>query len=146
MANGQHIAKQNFAAFLAWSVSKTDDDFRKYVHKCKLKRSEIASECRFARSVLIQNPAIKNALETLEQRLRTVGVLPTTSEPVLRPRTPAPTIHDREPSNHQHDSKRLSRLEQENAALRAELSEAKRMLERFQLMSEFMAETGRMPR
>ncbi|MNE26431.1 hypothetical protein D3C76_1018400 [compost metagenome] len=145
MANGQHIAKQNFAAFLAWSVSKTDDDFRKYVHKCKLKRSEIASECRFARSVLIQNPAIKNALETLEQRLRTVGVLPT-SEPVLKARTQAPTIHDREPSNRQHDSKRLNRLEQENAALRAELSEAKRMLERFKLMSEFMAETGRMPR
>ncbi|MCH4881047.1 hypothetical protein EQV97_27295 [Pseudomonas sp. TMW22090] len=145
MANGQHIAKQNFAAFIAWSVSKTDDDFRKYVHKCKLKRSEIASECRFARSVLIQNPAIKNALETLEQRLRTVGVLPT-SEPVLKARTQTPTIHDREPSNRQHDSKRLSRLEQENAALRAELSEAKRMLERFKLMSEFMAETGRMPR
>lgn len=145
MANGQHIAKQNFAAFLAWSVSKTDDDFRKYVHKCKLKRSEIAAECCFARSVLIQNPAIKNALETLEQRLRTVGVLPT-SEPVLNPRPQAHTAQKREPSERQHDSKRLSRLEQENAALRAELNEAKRMLERFELMSEFMAETGRMPR
>lgn len=145
MPNGQYAAKQNLAAFLAWSASKTDDDFRKYVHQCKLKRSEIASECCFARSALIQNPAIKKALETLEQRLRTVGVLPS-SEPALKPRTQAPTIHDREPSNHQHDSKRLSRLEQENAALRAELNEAKRMLERFELMSDFMAETGRMPR
>lgn len=145
MANGQHIAKQNFAAFLAWSASKTDDDFRQYVHKCKLKRSEIASECCFARSVLIQNPAIKKALETLEQRLRTAGVLPA-PETVPGARIQSPSIHDREPSNRQHDSKRLSRLEQENAALRAELNEAKRMLERFELMSEFMAETGRMPR
>jgi hypothetical protein len=145
MANGQHVAKQNFAAFRAWAVSKTDDDFRKYVHKCKLKRSEIASECRFARSALIQNPAIKNALEALEQRLRTVGVLPP-PESIKQSPLQAPPMRDREASKRQNESQRLNKLEQENAALRAELSEAKLMLERYKLMSEFMAETGRMPR
>ena len=58
----------------------------------------------------------------------------------------APPMRDREVSKRQHESQRLNKLEQENAALRAELNEAKLMLERYTLMFEFMAETGGMPR
>lgn len=50
MANGQQVAEQNLAAFIAWASSKSDDDFREYVHRGKLKRSEIASECGFGKS------------------------------------------------------------------------------------------------
>tara|TARA_R100001143_G_C3333223_1_gene120495 strand:- start:136 stop:573 length:438 start_codon:yes stop_codon:yes gene_type:complete len=145
MANGQQAAEQNLAAFIAWSVSKSDDDFREYVHRGKLKRSEIASECGFGKSALVQNPSIKNALETLEERLRGAGVLPPLNAP-----TPLagqePPMRDREAKQRRQDGQRLNSLEQENAALRAELAQAKALLERYKLLSSFMEETGRLPR
>jgi len=145
MANGQQIAEQNLAAFLAWAASKTDVDFREYVHKGKLKRSEIATECGFGKSALTQNPAIRTALNNLETELRAAGVLP----PLLV--APAglkaePPLRDVDAKQRRQDGQRLNSLEQENAALRAELSAAKHMLERHTLMNEFLEETGRMPR
>jgi hypothetical protein len=76
MASGQQVAEQNLSAFLAWVSSKSDDDFREYVHRDKLKRAEIASECGFGKSALVQNPAIKSALKELEDGLRKRGILP----------------------------------------------------------------------
>lgn len=145
MASGQQIAEQNFVAFHAWVVSKTDDDFREYVHKGKLNRSEIAAECRFSRSVLIQNPAIKRALEVLEVRLRGTGVLPSLIASTLSDNQELP-MRDNDVKQRRYDSQRLNKLEQENAALRAELSAAKLMLGRYRLLAEFMDESGRMPR
>ncbi|TXH92248.1 MAG: hypothetical protein E6Q71_01270 [Pseudomonas sp.] len=140
MANGQQIAEQNHAAFLAWASSKSDDDFREYVHRGKLKRAEIASECGFGKSALVQNPAIRNALEALEDALRSRGVLPSLTVPAELPE------RDREARQRRQDSQRLNSLEQENAALRAELTQAKAMLDRYKLMAAFMEETGRLPR
>ena len=145
MANGQQAAEQNLAAFIAWSVSKSDDDFREYVHRGKLKRSEIAAECAFGKSALVQNPSIKNALETLEERLRGAGVLPPLNEAIQLTHQESP-MRDREANTRRQDGQRLNSLEQENAALRAELAHAKAMLERYKLLSSFIEETGRMPR
>ena len=69
MASGRQVAEENLASFVAWLASKSDDDFREYVHQGKLKRSEIAAECCFGKSALVQNPAIKSALEALEDGL-----------------------------------------------------------------------------
>jgi len=55
MASGQQVAEQNYSAFVAWASSKSDDDFREYVHQGKLKRSEIAAECCFGKSALVQS-------------------------------------------------------------------------------------------
>ncbi|SDU24825.1 hypothetical protein SAMN05216296_2642 [Pseudomonas pohangensis] len=145
MANGQQTAEQNLAAFIAWSVSKSDDDFREYVHRGKLKRSEVAAECGFGKSALVQNPSIKNALETLECRLRSTGVLPPLVA-ATQPPHEEPPMRDREAKQRRNDGQRLNALEQENAALRAELAQAKAMLERYKLLSSFMEETGRLPR
>ena len=145
MASGQQIAEQNLAAFIAWSVSKSDDDFREYVHRGKLKRSEIADECGFGKSALVQNPSIKKALEALEERLRCAGVLP----PLVADTqllNEAPPMRDKEAKQRRNDGHRLNALEQENAALRAELAEAKAMLKQYNLLSSFMQETGRLPR
>jgi hypothetical protein len=141
MASGQQVAEQNLAAFIAWAASKSDDDFREYSHRGKLKRSEIASECNFGKSALVQNPAIKNALEELEEGLRERGILPQLSEDAEEP-----TVRDTKANQSRQDSRRLNGLEQENAALRAELTRAKAMLDRFKLMAQFIDETGRMPR
>ncbi|MFG0339730.1 VPA1267 family protein [Pseudomonas sp. zjy_13] len=146
MANGQQIAEENLAAFLAWVASKSDLDFREYVHRGKLKRSEIATECGFGKSALTQNPAIRTALENLETELRAVGVLPLlvgSLPPGMKAELP---LRDTGAKQRRQDGQRLNSLEQENAALRAELSAAKRMLERHTLMNEFLEETGRMPR
>ena len=145
MASGQQIAEQNLAAFIAWSVSKSDDDFREYVHRDKLKRSEIAAECGFGKSALVQNPSIKSALEALEERLRGAGVLP----PLVADTqllNEDPPMRDKEAKQRRNDGQRLNALEQENAALRAELAEAKSMLKLYSLLSSFIQETGRLPR
>jgi hypothetical protein len=144
MASGQQVAEQNLAAFIAWS-SKPVDDFREYVHRGKLKRSEIASDCGFGKSALVQNPAIKNALEELEERLRGAGVLPHLSV-TTQLTVEEPPMRDREAKQRRQDGQRLNSLEQENAALRAELAEAKAMLKQFSLLSDFMQQTGRLPR
>lgn len=145
MASGQKIAEQNLAAFIAWSVSKSDDDFREYVHRGKLKRSEIADECGFGKSALVQNPSIKKALEELEERLRGAGVLPPPNA-ATQLLNEEPPMRDKEAKQRRNDGQRLNALEQENAALRAELAEAKAMLKQYNLLSSFMQETGRLPR
>lgn len=146
MANGQQIAEENHAAFIAWTTSKSDNDFREYVHRGKLKRSEIATECGFGKSALTQNPAIRLALGNLENELRAAGILP----PILMlspaGQKPEPTQRDPDAKQRQRDGQRLNSLEQQNAALRAELQLAKQMLERYAFMGEFLDETGRMPR
>jgi len=71
MAN-EKKAEENHSSFLAWSATKTDEDFKDYVHRGILKRSEIAAECQFGWSALLQNPAIKKS----ETALRNRGILP----------------------------------------------------------------------
>ena len=143
MANGRQVAEENLAAFISWAASKSDDDFREYTHRGKLKRAEIASECGFGKSALVQNPAIRSALETLEDNLRSRGTLPPLASSL--PESSPPT-RDREAKQRRQDAQRLNSLEQENAALRTELTQAKTMLERYKLLSSFMEETGRLPR
>lgn len=100
------------------------------------KRSEIASECGFGKSALVQNPAIKAELEELEDSLRRRGLLPAHKERDAISDKPA--VRDAQERQKRQDGRRLNSLEHENASLRAELGEAKSMLERFKLMSEFL--------
>lgn len=146
MANGQQIAEKNHAAFIAWATSKSDGEFREYVHRGKLKRSEIATECGFGKSALTQNPSIHSALENLENELRAAGILPPMVTSLPGGQKPEPTQRDLGAKQRQRDGQRLNSLEQENAALRAELQAAKQMLDRHALITEFLEETGRMPR
>ncbi len=143
MANGQQIAQQNFDAFLAWMASKNDDDYRSMENRGVLSRTDIAKECGFAKSSLDQNPRIKTALKALEATLRERGVLPPLA-PSLAPAQPIV----REPGKQRAamDVERLRRLEQENASLRAELSELKRLLEQYAMVRDALAQGGRVPR
>lgn len=146
MANGQQIAEENLAAFLAWAASKSDGDYREYAHRGKLKRAEIATECGFGKSALTQNPAIRSALENLEAELRAAGILPPMAASLPTGQKAVPALREPDAKQRQRDGQRLNSLEQENAALRAELQAAKQMLNRHTLMNEFLEETGRMPR
>lgn len=145
MASGQQLAEENFLRFTAWAVSKTDRDFRDMTTRGVLSRTEIAAECCFAKSALTQNPRVRDALKRLEEDLRERGVLPQFGQEF--------GVHDAPPSPRPADSaraardaERLSRLELENASLKAENGELRRLLERFSVLQEVLAETGRFPR
>ena len=139
--SGQQKADQNLIAFISWIASKTDADFREMVLRGQLNRTEIARECKFAKSVLLQNPRVKEALRTLEEQLRERDILP----PVAYPVAPDPVTDVPNPRA-AADKARLKRLESENAALRAEIMELRGQLGRYRLMDSVLAATGRVPR
>lgn len=145
MANGRQIGEENVRRFATWAASKTDLDFRNMAAHGSLLRTEIATECGFGKSALSQNKDIRSALEKLEASLRERGVLPpialTDENEASSPR-PRPAGL----ANSAREAARVSRLEQENASLRAETAELKRQLSRFAVLQEVLSETGRCPR
>lgn len=145
MANGQQLAEQYFQVFSAWIASKTDDDFRAIAFRGVLSRTEIIKECGFSKSVLDQNKRVKASLGKLEDGLRKRGVLPPAVEPAT---AAAATILMREPGRLRgaQEADRLRRLEQENASLKAELAEVKRVLAKYVVLRDALALTGRLPR
>ena len=141
-ASGQQLAEQNLEAFLAWQASKSDNDYRALENRGVLSRKEIAKECGFARSVLDQNPRVKAALRELEDSLRGRAVLPA----LVERDEAVPLLRESGRLKGAVDSERLKRLEQENAALRAEVSELKAVLAQTPMLAEALALTGRLPR
>lgn len=112
MVNGQHKALQNIDAFISWSKTMSDDDYRQLVHRGQLNRVGVSKGVGCAKSALLQNPRIKALLEELEDNLRLLGVLPSqTTE--ASPSNSLPQISDRTLLIHTHDTKRVSELEEE---------------------------------
>ncbi len=142
MASGQQLAEQNVRSFIAWTQSKSDEDFRAMATRGVLSRKEIAKECSFAKSALDQNPRIKQALRELETSLRSRGVLP------IAVQRESDSSLMREPSQTRgaREAERLQHSEQENASLRAEVAELKRALEKYSVLKDALARTGRLPR
>lgn len=139
--NGQQRSDQNHTTFLSWVASKTDADYREMVLRGQLNRKEIARECGFAKSVLLQNPRVKDALRTLEAQLRERGIMPPLADPTsFAPITDAPNPRAAA------DKARLKRLEAENAALRTEVMELRGQLDCYRLMDNVLSSTGRLPR
>lgn len=138
--NGQERAEQNFRAFQAWATSRADADYREMVTQGRLNRGEICRECGFGRSALVQNPRIREALRELEEQLRARGILPVQAPVVAVP------LRQKGQIQAATEAERLRKLEAENVGLRAELSELRRRLKRFEAMETLLAETGRLAR
>ncbi len=145
MSSGRQVADENVKKFVAWVTTKSDEDFRSISLRGVLSRTDIAAECGFAKSVLNQNPRIRDSLKELEAQLRGRGVLPRPAAEaagsLLEPRT-----RQADGVGSAREAERLKRLEQENASLRAELAEVKRALSRYAVLQDALAETGRLPR
>lgn len=141
MTSRAELKEVNAATFASWAASKTNEEFKEYVSpKGTLNRSSIASECGFAKSVLNQNPLVKTALQALEDRLRAEEILPqlnASSETQTR---------DRDAKKRSHQNKRLGSLEQENAALKAQVLAMREALSKYELIDKFLEDTGRLPR
>lgn len=146
MSSGQQLAESNFQRFITWMAAKTDADYRSIASRGVLSRTEIAAECGFSKSALAQNPRIRQALLDLENSLRERRVLPALAEASATGE--APELKQRQVSGQaaSRDAERLKRMEQDNASLRAEVAELKRLLSRYEDLQEALAETGRVPR
>jgi hypothetical protein len=146
MASGRQIGEENLMTFRTWAATRTHADFRAMAMRGVLSRTEIAKECGFAKSALTQNPQIRESLANLEQQLRDADVLPR----IVLPETPAASSQQASrpvsASTSARDVGRLNRLEQENASLRAEVSELKRQLAKFAILRDALADSGRLPR
>jgi hypothetical protein len=145
MASGQQIAEHNFQLFDAWRARKLDQDFCQMVSRGVLSRKEIAKGCGFAKSALNQNPRIKALLKQTEDDLRLRGILPPLENRAVS-EGELPVLHDAVKQHTMRDNERLKRLEQENASLHAENAELKRQLQRFTVLQEALALSGRLPR
>jgi hypothetical protein len=145
LVSGAQAAEENVRIFVAWIAAKTDADFRTMAVRGVLSRTEIAKECGFARSVVNQNPRVREALSSLEKALRDRGVLPAAIDRSAEAVSIA-VAADRRSAQQMLETERLRRLEQENAGLRAEVGELKRQLKKYAVLRNALAETGRLPR
>lgn len=146
-------SNNNEKAFDAWVAEReAAGDWKNYIRRGILNRTEIKNECRFSRSVLGSNPAIKEKLRSLEQRLREGGVLPYTVKGIVASRTESVESHasaamdKRILSINNQAANRVKRLEEENAALRAEIRQLREELRRYRHISEHMSRAGRLVR
>lgn len=157
MPNGRQVGCENLRKFNDW-VTERDlkNDWDYYARGNKLIRGRIADKCVFADSVLYQNPAVRAALKTLEVRLREV------KPPILShsPKAKQSPIEEGKTANLPSEQavdrraaidkirldQRIKTLEEENAAFRAELGDAKEALRRYKYMESHLAETGRLIR
>ena len=144
MSNGQERARQNLSAFQSWVATQTDDDFKQIVFRGQLNRGEVAKAIGIGKSALRQNPAIKTALENLEQNLRDRGVLPELTETAQAQRS-EPKRYDPSVNQRAMESRRLSMLEQENIELKARVSTLEAKLKRYGELSEVLTEFGVAP-
>jgi len=138
MANGQQIAKENLIKFEKWINERNlVGDVAAYVRGKQLNRSEIATQCGFALSVLRQNPAVKIALMRFEDELRAKGFLPKLSgkKSISTKATKKRGVG--------RDNQLLKELEVKNENLKAKIRELESHLEIESLFERHLFETGR---
>jgi hypothetical protein len=145
MAGGQQKAQQNLEAFEVWKATQNDDDLKQIIYRGQLNRIEVAKGIGCGKSALNQNPALKEALKTLEDKLRDKGVLPPLTDTTKKD-ADKPKAYDSTANRKLLDSKRVSSLEAENIELKAKIKELESRLERFGELSETLTEMGFMPR
>lgn len=141
MLNGQQKSELNVLNFQSWIESMTDSDFKQIVYRGQLSRSEIAKAICCATSALRQNPRLRESLAELENDLRDRGVLPQMAES----QTDEAKKYNQNEKSQNLDKKRLTSLEQENVALKAEIELLKRKLSRFEELNSVLADLGKLP-
>jgi len=150
MANGKELGAENIARFKSWAAEReAANDWAEYIRRGQLNRTEVAAECRFAKSVLRQNPAVKSALEDLESRLRADGTLPSEGNRKsshTQDEAASASIDRRIATLNNRTEQRVKALEEQNASLRAEVLELREQLKRYQIIDDHLAQTGRMVR
>lgn len=135
--NGVMDGEANVQSFLAWQ--KDVKDFKPFIHQGVLSVSRVARESGLSRNVFYTNPEIRDVLwPNLLHRLETDGV--------LKQRVANPVeVVQRQPSRSGIGEARIKQIQEENEALKEEVSELRKQLGRFQGMDEVLHTTGRLP-
>lgn len=135
--NGLMDGEANAQSFLAWGAEVKD--FKPFIHQGVLSVSRIARECGLNRNVFYTNPEIRDVLwPNLLHRLEKEGVLK------QRVANPVEVVM-REPKRSGIGDARIKQIQEENEALKAEVNELRKQLERFQGMDAVLHTTGRLP-
>ncbi|MBK4735536.1 hypothetical protein [Noviherbaspirillum pedocola] len=153
--NGRQMALQSLTRFKEW-IGERDKagDWTSHWKGDKLSRAEIATACGFGTSALRQNPAIKDALEKLEARLReemkacsiAMGGLQQDEDSHTAAVDSDNAVAGLLASPKFGDDPHVASLRQENAALRAEIAFLNEKNELLQHLDAHLCETGRMVR
>ena len=120
------------------------NDWADYIRGGKLNRTEVAAECGFGTPAFRQNPSIKQALQVLEARLSETFVIQPVEAPTDQATTQAAEL--RILSSKATAEKRTKAVEEQNAALKAEVNDLKQKLKQYKFLDEHLAATGRMLR
>ena len=135
----------NLQKFENWIKDRdAANDWADYIRGGKLNRTEVAAECGFGTPAFRQNPSIAQALHALEARLSESCV----TKPVEAP-TDEATSHAAEMrilSSKASAERRTKAVEEQNAALKAEVNDLKQKLKQYKFLDEHLATTGRMLR
>lgn len=135
--NGVMDGEANAQCFLDWQ--KSVKDFKPFIHQGMLSVQRVARESGLNRNVFYTNPEIRDVLlPNLLHRLETDGV--------LKQRVANPVeVVQRQPSRSGIGEARIKQIQEENEALKEEVSELRKQLGRFQGMDEVLHTTGRLP-
>jgi predicted RNase H-like nuclease (RuvC/YqgF family) len=141
--NGAQVGELNFEKFSDWIKEReAKEDWVQFIHNNKLNRAEIVRELGFSdTSTLRRNPRIKDALEKCEEKLRKNNILGADTQSNAEK-----TAEKREAVSSSFDKNRIKKLEETVQALKAENKSLREKLEKENLLSEHIAETGRLLR
>lgn len=149
--SGPQMAADNLARFQVWIRDREHaKDWDDYWRGDKLSRTDIAAECGFGTSALRQNPAIKAQLDALETRLKDEMARGSTSSEKMAQNASnqADDISDavlavRLAKAKSSADKRVKALEEQNAALRAELATLRAALAKYEHIEAHLGRTGK---
>lgn len=148
--SGRQKAVLGLQTFNVWIAERdAAADWQDYIRQAKLNRTEVAAECGFALSVFRQNPAVKSALEALEARLLASGTLQPAKavpDPDIAAGTDATSqaIYKRIMAEKAKAEQRVKQLEEQNAALKAEVRNLHDQLKTYRHLDEQLCTTGRL--
>lgn len=138
MSSCQQKAKDYAQRISQWIAAReAANDFLEYERNGKINRQALCAELDFGRSVVSQNPAVRSALEEAEQRWFGVKINDIKATQAAVERSERRVAKSNNDVNKLLDQ--IAKLSAENALLR-------KQLQKYEVMSEILAETGFVPR
>ena len=138
MASRRELAKNYATRVQAWIAERDAmQDFLDYERGGKVNRVELCAELDFGRSVVSQNPAVRECLREAESRWY---------EPREMSRQAHEAARERAESRSNRTQRDLSYARDDVAKLKAENDLLRKRLKKYETLEEILIETGRMPR
>lgn len=147
--SGQQIAKENIRKLRSWIAERdAANDWKDYVRGDKLNRTEIAAEAGIGLAAFHQNPSVRETLRSLEARLAADNLIssPTIDSDTLNePDSPSDqAVNKRILTNMARSEARVKDLEEQNAALKAEVTYLRDLVRRLEYREDHLGRTGRL--